>query len=144
MADEKRDAAHPHLVRATAIDHVVLKVSDVSRSESFYVRYLGATPEMRDEFLRGDRGFLSMRIGDALIDLVPAEDPGAVGPKGVAHICLRVEGGNPSTVKDILESEGVLVESSVNYGRLGARGVGPSLYITDPDGYRIELKWYPQ
>jgi catechol 2,3-dioxygenase-like lactoylglutathione lyase family enzyme len=142
MSDDKPGLAAPEMAKAVAIDHVVLKVSDVSRSESFYARYLGAQAEMREKFLRGERGFLSMRIGQALIDLVPAEDPGSVGPKGVAHICLVVEGGDPEEVRDALEREGVLVESVVNFDRLGSRGVGPSLYITDPDGYRIELKWY--
>lgn len=142
MADTKPDPPHPALPRAVRIDHVVLKVSDVSRSEGFYSKYLGARSEMRDEFLRGERGFISMRIGEALLDLAPAEDPASVGPKGVAHICLVVEGGDPVEARQALENEGVLVESSVSFERLGSRGAGPSLYITDPDGYRIELKWY--
>ncbi|MER3396650.1 MAG: VOC family virulence protein [Acidimicrobiia bacterium] len=142
MADSKRETTGFNWPRAVGIDHVVLKVSDVFRSERFYAKYLGATPEMKDEFCRGERGFLSMRIGDALLDLVPAEDPGSVGPKGVAHICITVDNGDPEATREALEKEGVLVEAAVNFERLGAKGVGPSLYLSDPDGYRIELKWY--
>lgn len=142
MADDKRDTAISRWPKAVGIDHVVLKVSDILRSERFYAKYLGAASEMREEFSKGERSFLSMRIGNALLDLVPAEDPGSVGPKGVAHICLVVQGGDPQETREALEREGVLVEASVDFERLGARGAGPSLYITDPDGYRIELKWY--
>lgn len=142
MSDHKPHRSHPRLPSAKAIDHIVIKVADVYRSEAFYSKYLGARAEMRDEFLSGERGFLSMRIGDALIDLVPAEDPGSVGPKGVAHICLVVEGTDPVEARKAFEDDGVLVESAVSFDRLGAHGAGPSFYITDPDGYRIELKWY--
>ncbi len=130
------------LVRAVAIDHVVLRVSDVERSAAFYSKYLGAEPELLDEFESGKRPFLSMRAGNCLIDLVPAEDPASVGPKGVAHICVEVRGGNPEAVRQALEEDGVLVETAVDYERLGARGKGPSIYVSDPDGYRIEFKWY--
>lgn len=127
---------------ARRIDHVVLRVADIDRSVSFYRELLGAEPELEEEFRAGRRSFMSLRIGEALIDLIPSEDPGAVGPKGLAHICIEVEGGDPETVRRSLEDRGVLVESSVNLERLGAKGAGPSLYLTDPDGYRIELKWY--
>lgn len=124
----------------TRIDHVVLRVRDVERAAAFYSRFLGAERE-------GDlaeRGFLSMRLGDALIDLAPSNEPGSLGSHGVAHICVAVSGCDPEETRAFLEAEGVLVEHEVSQTRLGAEGAGPSLYVTDPDGYRIELKWYPQ
>lgn len=124
------------------IDHLVLRVGDVDRSADFYCTYLGAIREHDELWKSGDRNFLSLRIGSALLDLTPANEPGAVGNRGVAHICLEVTGAAPEVVRTLLESEEILVESSVSQSRVGARGPGPSLYLTDPDGYRIELKWY--
>lgn len=126
----------------TGIDHLVLRVGDVERSADFYCTYLGATREQDELWKSGSRNFLSLRIGTALLDLTPANEPGAVGNLGVAHICLEVEGADPDDVRSMLESEEILVESSVSESRVGARGRGSSLYLTDPDGYRIELKWY--
>lgn len=126
----------------TGIDHLVLRVGDVERSADFYCTYLGATREQDELWKSGNRNFLSLRIGTALLDLTPANEPGAVGNRGVAHICLEVTGADPEDVRTLLESEEVLVESSVSESRVGARGQGSSLYLTDPDGYRIELKWY--
>lgn len=126
----------------TGIDHLVLRVGDVERSAEFYCTYLGATREQDELWKSGNRNYLSLRIGSALLDLTPASDPGALGNTGVAHICLEVAGADPEDVRSVLESEEILVESSVSESRVGARGRGSSLYLTDPDGYRIELKWY--
>lgn len=40
-----------------------------------------------------------------------------------------------------LRKTGVEVEQQFD-SITGARGEGPALYIRDPDGYRIELKFY--
>ena len=45
----------------------------------------------------------------------------------------------PGRVRDELRGRGVTVDGDV-VPRRGAFGSGPSLYIQDPDGYRIELK----
>lgn len=126
------------------IDHLVLRVGDVERSADFYCTYLGAIREQEELWKSGNRNFLSLRIGSALLDLTPANEPGAVGNRGVAHICLEVTGAAPEDVRSLLESEEILVERSVSSTRVGARGSGSSLYVTDPDGYRIELKWYDE
>lgn len=130
------------LVNGLRIDHIVLWVRDVEASAEFYARALGAAPEMEEEYALGRRPFLSMRIGDALIDLRPADDPARTGARGVGHICIEVAGSDPELVRETLRAEGILVEEAVHRDRLGARGPGPSLYVTDPDGYRLELKWY--
>lgn len=129
-------------LEVVAIDHVVLRVRDVDESAEFYRRYLGGVPEMEAEYRAGDRGFLSIRLGSALFDLIPSDEPEAAGPRGVAHICLEVRGSESEETRELLAEAGVLVEHSVSQVRLGAKGGGDSLYLTDPDGYRIELKWY--
>ena len=42
-------------------------------------------------------------------------------------------------LRDALRARGVTVDGDV-VERRGAFGTGPSLYVQDPDGYRIELK----
>lgn len=124
------------------IDHIVLRVGDVDRSADFYCDYLGAVREQEELWRTGERNFLTLRIGNALLDLTPANEPGAVGNRGVAHICLEVTGADPEVCRDFLAAKDILVERAVSQARVGAQGPGPSLYVTDPDGYRIELKWY--
>lgn len=124
------------------IDHIVLRVGDLERAVDFYCRYIGASLEDDEPWWPNERNIVSLRIGDALIHLTQVDEPGAIDNKGVAHICIAVSGTDPEKLRTLLDEEGVLVNGSVINGRRGAKGGGPSLYITDRDGYRIELKWY--
>ena len=49
------------------------------------------------------------------------------------------EGGVAKAAAKDLRARGVNVDAEVR-SRRGAWGVGPSIYIRDPDGYQIELK----
>jgi catechol 2,3-dioxygenase-like lactoylglutathione lyase family enzyme len=124
------------------IDHVVLRVRDLERSESFYTSVLGCTVARR----RPDLGLVHLRAGASLIDLVdvsgalglgggPAPGPGG---RNVDHVCLRVEPFDPELVRH-LAAHGVEPRAPVAQN-FGAEGVGPSLYVEDPDGNVIELK----
>ena len=55
------------------------------------------------------------------------------------HVCLSVRCEDLSRVATWLRQRGVTVEGDI-VRRRGAFGDGASLYIQDPDGYRIELK----
>ena len=55
------------------------------------------------------------------------------------HICLSVRCDDLGAVVGYLRARGVPVEGEI-VSRRGAFGDGPSVYIRDPDGYRIELK----
>jgi catechol 2,3-dioxygenase-like lactoylglutathione lyase family enzyme len=77
-----------------------------------------------------------MRFGDHLIDLLPGER-GTGG--GLDHFCLSIRCPDLAPVRDRLRGRGVIIDSEI-VDRRGAYGSGPSLYIQDPDGYRIELK----
>jgi catechol 2,3-dioxygenase-like lactoylglutathione lyase family enzyme len=55
------------------------------------------------------------------------------------HFCLSIRCGDLGAVAEALRSAGVTVVGDV-VDRRGAYGSGPSLYIEDPDGYRVELK----
>ena len=52
---------------------------------------------------------------------------------------VQHQGGDAHRALGLLRARGVTVDGDV-VQRRGAFGSGPSLYIQDPDGYRIELK----
>lgn len=124
------------------IDHVVLRVVDAARMEHFYCAVLGCTIERRQE----DIGLIQLRAGRSLVDLVPVD--GKLGRQGgaaparegrnVDHICFRVEPFDPDALRTHLSAHGV--EPGEVVSRYGAEGLGPSIYIADPEGNTIELK----
>lgn len=113
-------------------DHVVLHVRDQAVSERFYVDVLGCTLDHVNQPI----SLVQLRFGEHLIDLLPGER--AEGG-GLDHFCLSIRCGDLARVRDELRARGVTVDGDV-VQRRGAFGSGPSLYIQDPDGYRIELK----
>ena len=58
-------------IRVTAVDHFVLRVRNLDRSLAFYRDLLGLPVECLDEYRAGTRPFVSVRVGEQLIDLAP-------------------------------------------------------------------------
>jgi len=120
------------------IDHVVLRVADMEKSLTFYRDMVGAHLEREIPEI----GMKQLRAGSSLIDLLPAESVTVPdGAQNMDHVCLRVEPWVDSVVKAHLAHFGVEIESEGI--RYGADGEGPSLYVFDPDGNRVELKGPP-
>jgi catechol 2,3-dioxygenase-like lactoylglutathione lyase family enzyme len=81
-----------------------------------------------------------------MIDLVDIN--GVLGKKGgeapdphrqnVDHVCLRIDPFNEEALLTYLRSQGIGVDPAES--RYGAEGDGPSIYFSDPDGNRVELK----
>jgi len=114
------------------LDHVVLHVRDQARSQRFYIETLGCRLDHFNERI----SLMQLRFGEQLIDLLPGErEQGG----GLDHFCLSIRCDDLGAVRDELRARGVAVDGDI-VERRGAFGVGPSLYIQDPDGYRIELK----
>ncbi|MBC9716053.1 VOC family protein [Streptomyces sp. TRM66268-LWL] len=124
------------VVRVKALDHIVLNVTDVERSLAFYAGTLGLEPVRVEEWRAGKVPFPSVRIDPStIIDLFDRPR----GESNIDHICLAVE---PVDWQEIIDSG---VFKVLDQGpRFGARGSGESLYIQDPDGNTVELRWYPQ
>jgi glyoxylase I family protein len=120
------------------IDHVVLRCGDQARMIDFYTRVLGLNEERRLEAI----GLVQLRAGASLIDLVPATDARIESGRNVDHFCLGVE------IADLNEAVGFLRANAIEVigepaMRYGARGMGLSIYIRDPEGNVVELKQMP-
>ncbi len=129
-------------MRITAPDHTNWRVRDLEASLSFYRDVLGLEPFGLEEYRRGERSLVSLRVTESFIlHLTP--DPGFErGPTGgYDHLALVVKDTQPDELAKRLQRMGVEVEKQFE-SITGARGEGPALYIRDPDGYRIELKFY--
>ena len=125
------------------IDHIVLRVSDLGRSEAFYKAVLNCEVVRRRE----DLGLLHLRAGASMIDLVSIDGRlgrlGGAGPgsqaRNVDHFCLRIEPFMEETIVLHLMKHGITPHGPAGTN-FGAEGDGPSLYFNDPDGNTIEVK----
>jgi catechol 2,3-dioxygenase-like lactoylglutathione lyase family enzyme len=129
-------------LRIDTPDHTNWRVRDLEASLSFYRDALGLEPFGLEEYRRGERPLVSLRVTqDFILHLTP--DPAFKrGPTGgYDHLALVVEDAEPDDVAKRLQRIGIEVEEQFE-SITGARGEGPALYVRDPDGYRIELKFY--
>jgi catechol 2,3-dioxygenase-like lactoylglutathione lyase family enzyme len=132
------------MINISAIDHVVFRVVDLETAASFYIDVLGARWEKK----QGEIGLYQLRVGTALIDLVPVDGklgamggaaPGKEG-RNVDHVCFRVFPWDGEAILGHLRQHGIAAEIVSRYG---AEGTGPSIYVTDPEGNNLELTGPP-
>ncbi len=140
-AAQERQAPALHV---DGTDHINIVIRDVDESVAFYTGVLGLVPVALDEYRAGTRGIFSFRVTDSFVIHV-RPDPTAPRPvtrnQGYDHLCLTVTGVTPEELLAYLESHGIASEGGI-VSRWGARGDGAAIYVTDPDGYRVELKVY--
>ncbi|MEM7503529.1 MAG: VOC family protein [Pseudomonadota bacterium] len=129
-------------INITHIDHIVIRVVDLQRMIAWYRDVLGCKLERGP----GEAGLAQLRAGSSLIDLVDVAGPlgraagGAPNHDSVNmdHVCFQVDPWDADAVVDQLR------EHAVSFGdvadRYGATGVGPSIYLEDPEGNTVELK----
>ncbi len=123
------------MVRAVALDHIVLCVADVERALAWYVDELGLEPLRADEWRNGQVFFPSARVDEGtIIDFFPESPAG----KNMEHLCLVVE---PTDLDALAASDRFDVASGPSEV-FGARGMGRSVYVRDPDGNLVELRCY--
>ncbi|MGW5240091.1 VOC family protein [Monashia sp. NPDC004114] len=119
--------------------HVGLRVTDLERSLAFYIALgytvVGTVPET-------ELGSLTMLKlpGDEFValELVHSPDSGPIHPQGLSHLVIKVE-SMTAAVAD-LAAEGVTAEPPSSPD--GSQDFWTS-WVTDPDGYRIELVQWP-
>jgi lactoylglutathione lyase len=119
--------------------HVGLRVGDLERSLAFYTalgyEVLGNVPET--EF--GSLTMLKLP-GDEFVTLELVHDPrnGVVDPGGLNHVVVHVESMQATVAH--LAARGIQVETPASPD--GSDDFWTA-WITDPDGYRIELVQWP-
>lgn len=124
------------MFKVLGIDHVVLRIQDLERSLGFYRDLLGLHIERE----QADIHLTQLRAGRSLIDLVPGGE-GAGDAPNVDHFALEIQPFDEQQLREYFTSHGVsIAESGLRYG---AGGEGPSIYILDPDGNKVELKSAP-
>jgi catechol 2,3-dioxygenase-like lactoylglutathione lyase family enzyme len=113
-------------LKVTGINHVVLHVTDLDRSRSFYTEVLGfedrgSVPGMKASFLR---------CGMQGLDLFEMADCDVHGGEEMNHMALNVETADVESLVAGLSGAGI-----------DASEVTPrnSVFISDPDGHRIEM-----
>ena len=105
------------------IDHVVLRAADPKALERFYLDALGLRLERREGKLA------QLRAGDALIDIVPADEAGpaggssSTGGANLDHLCLRVEPFDAAEIARHLAGQNVACGAETL--ALWCRGRGP-------------------
>lgn len=133
------------MIKIREIDHVVLRVVDLDRMLHFYCAVLGCTIEREQREI----GLTQLRAGRSLIDLVTVDSPigrqGGAAPgtegRNLDHLCIRVEPFDAVAIRAHLAQHDV--EAGPVESRYGAEGIGPSIYLHDPEGNMIELKGPP-
>ena len=145
------------------LDHIVLKCKHFDKMFFFYTDILGCTVDHAEDVGRFGGALTHLRAGpNTMIDLLSL-DTNHLTVEGQAkvlqllsrssesiptlfnssfstldHFCLRIDPFDESYLVDYFEEHDICVLSSGL--RKGAQGVGPSLYIQDPEGNVIELK----
>lgn len=133
--------------KITELDHIVLNVSDIERSLSFYTQILGLKGERIEEFKSGKVGFPSVRINDGtIIDLFPTKRPLALsgGEKNSAnlnHFCMVLGSEDFAGITEYLAAHKITIREGP-VSRWGARGRATSVYFLDPDGNEVEIRCY--
>ena len=104
--------------KATGLDHIALRVTDVPRARDWYAKHLGLEVTSRDSasssFMNaGSDDWLALFRGDeAEFD----------------HYCYAIEDYDPGEAMERLEAAG-----------LDGERRGNRVYFRDPDGYRVQV-----
>lgn len=126
--------ATPSLFAQIAIsgyNHVALSVKDIEVSASFYRELVGLEPITVPDNLKAIRAWFKIAPGQELHLLAGRVDSVANNDRNGAHFALSIADANP--VEAYLKMKGW------PYHRQQRFDGAWQIYITDPDGYVIEL-----
>ena len=132
-------------VKISAIDHLVINVSDVARTAQWYQTILGMEVRVFDPG-HGKTPRTSLVFGDQKINVRPRDADKVEWftadheTAGSDDLCFLTS-NTPDEVVAHLKAHGVAIEEGP-VDRQGARGVLRSVYCRDPDGSLIEISSY--
>lgn len=130
------------MMEIAGIDHIVLRTTQLDAMLAFYCQVLGCELERQTS---PEVGLTQLRAGNAMIDLVTLDSnlgkaggpaPALTG-RNLDHFCLQLKPVSEVEIIDHLQRHGIDVDAfALRYGALGQKR---TLYISDPDGNRVEL-----
>lgn len=130
-------------IEIVVIDHVVLRTKHLGRMIAFYRDVLGCPVERE----AGASGLAQLRAGNSLVDILDVsgssdfDDDVAQRGENMDHVCFQLKHWDENKITDYLRRHSIMAGDVVM--RYGAKGNGPSMYISDPDGNTVELKGEP-
>ena len=114
-------------LKATAIGHTSVLVSDLQRSADFYRRIFDLTPVSEDKANRilrlGVRG-TGVGVGGTLVSLRQQNPPGLID-----HFAISVEKFNRDAVTQVLKQHGLVPDQNIEFG----------FHVKDPDGAVVQI-----
>jgi len=132
-------------VKVTALDHLVINVSDVARSAQWYQKILGMEIKVFDPS-PGKTPRTSLMFGSQKINVRPRDADKVewftadFETPGSDDLCFLTT-ATPDEVVAHLNACGVAIEEGP-VRKQGARGTLRSVYCRDPDGSLIEISSY--
>jgi catechol 2,3-dioxygenase-like lactoylglutathione lyase family enzyme len=120
LEGEEASAQAPHAAspfKATELNHIALRVTDVPRSRDFYVKHLGMT------IAREGPNDCFLNCGDNFVALFHGSRP------AMDHYCYSVKDFDINTAAQKLKTMGI--NASVHGGS--------RIYFDDPDGLTVQL-----
>lgn len=132
------------------LDHIALAVNDMDAMIAFYSTVLGLRAERVEDWRQGRSLFPFVRLNDTtIIDLFPKilwesvfkQADGCAGPPNLNHFCLAVDRDEWEPLLERLSAAGVAIDSGP-MTLSGARGDGLAVYLADPDGNKLEVRFY--
>lgn len=118
-------AAQSGRLKAIAIDHTSVLVSDLQRSAEFYQRILGLMPVSEDKANQILRlGVGGTGVGSTLVSLRQQNPRGLID-----HFAISVEQFNRDAVTQVLKQHGLTPDQNIEFG----------FHIKDPDGAVVQI-----
>jgi len=119
------------------LDHLVLRTANPARLVEFY-ESLGCRVVRRVASVH----LVQLRAGTSIIDIIEAGDRTTDTGRNLDHFALRIDPFDADALLAFCRTRGIehqLMKSPI----FGADGFGPAIYLSDPDGNRVELKGPP-
>ena len=118
-------AAQSNGLKATAIDHTSVLVSDLQRSAEFYQRLFGLRMVSEDKPNRILRlGAAGTGAGSTMVSLRQQTPRGLID-----HYAIRVDAFNRDAVTEVLKQHGLTPDQNIEFG----------FHIKDPDGAVVQI-----
>ncbi len=119
------------MIRSRGLNHIQLNVRNLTRSVSFYEKAFGLKVRFR---IGRNMAFLQSPGADDLITLNKCSGNERVGKGGVAHFGFAMDAPIEKSIIQVTRAGGKLLDRGEH-----APGMEYA-YVSDPDGYVIELQ----